>query len=96
MDRRYKHLDGEERDVILAEHRRGASLREIGGRTGAWLTVAICGVTLACQVRDQGFFDGSVWVTGGMVFGAAYYALIARHRLELTPEETAVLAAKRN
>ena len=31
MDRRYKHLDGEERGVILAEHRRGASLREIGG-----------------------------------------------------------------
>ena len=34
MDRRYKHLDSEERGVILAEHRRGASLREIGGRLG--------------------------------------------------------------
>ena len=30
MDRRYKHLNGEERGVILAEHRRGASLRAIG------------------------------------------------------------------
>jgi len=30
MDKRYKHLNGEERGVILAEHRRGASLREIG------------------------------------------------------------------
>ena len=30
MDRRYKHLDSEERGVILAEHRRGASLRAIG------------------------------------------------------------------
>ena len=30
MDRRYKHLSGEERGVILAEHRRGASLRVIG------------------------------------------------------------------
>ena len=30
MDRRYKHLSGEERGVILAEHRRGASLRAIG------------------------------------------------------------------
>ncbi len=30
MDRRYKHLDSEERGVILAEHRRGASLRGIG------------------------------------------------------------------
>ena len=27
MDKRYKHLNGEERGVILAEHRRGASLR---------------------------------------------------------------------
>ena len=34
MDRRYKHLDSEERGVILAEHRRGASLREIGGLLG--------------------------------------------------------------
>lgn len=34
MDRRYKHLNSEERGVILAEHRRGASLREIGGLLG--------------------------------------------------------------
>ena len=30
MDRRYKHLNGEERGVILAERRRGASLQAIG------------------------------------------------------------------
>ena len=30
MDKRYKHLNGEERGVILAEHRRGASLGAIG------------------------------------------------------------------
>ena len=30
MDSRYKHLCSEERGVILAEHRRGSSLREIG------------------------------------------------------------------
>ena len=34
MDRRYKHFDGEERGVILAEHRRGASRRKIGGIPG--------------------------------------------------------------
>ena len=34
MDKLYKHLDGEERGVILAEHRRGASLREIGDLLG--------------------------------------------------------------
>lgn len=66
------------------------------GPAGAWLTLAICGVTLACQVRDQGFFDGSIWVAGWIALGAVYYALIARHRLVLTPEETAALAAQRN
>ena len=30
MDKRYKHRNGEERGVILAEHRRGASLQAIG------------------------------------------------------------------
>ena len=30
MDRRYKHLNGEERGVILAENRRGASIQAIG------------------------------------------------------------------
>jgi IS30 family transposase len=34
MDRRYKHLNGEERGVIFAEHRRGASLRAIGSLVG--------------------------------------------------------------
>jgi len=30
MDKRYKHLNSEERGVILAEHLRGASLGAIG------------------------------------------------------------------
>jgi IS30 family transposase len=34
MDRRYKHLNSEERGVIFAEHRRGASLRKIGSQLG--------------------------------------------------------------
>jgi len=34
MERRYKHLDAEERGVILAEHRRGSSLRQIGRLLG--------------------------------------------------------------
>ena len=34
MDRRYRHLNGEERGVILAEHRRGASLGTIGALPG--------------------------------------------------------------
>ena len=34
MERHYKHLDAEERGVILAEHRRGSSLRQIGRLLG--------------------------------------------------------------
>ena len=34
MDRRYKHLNSEERGVIFAEHRRGASLRSISELLG--------------------------------------------------------------
>jgi IS30 family transposase len=34
MDKRYNHLNGEERGVILAEHRRGASLGAIGALLG--------------------------------------------------------------
>ncbi len=34
MDRLYKHLNSEERGVIFAEHRRGASLRAIGSLLG--------------------------------------------------------------
>ena len=34
MERRYKHLNAEERGVILAEHRRGSSLRQIGRLLG--------------------------------------------------------------
>jgi len=34
MERHYKHLDAEERGVILAEHRWGSSLRQIGRLLG--------------------------------------------------------------
>ena len=34
MDRRYKHLNSEERGVIFAEHRRGTNLRTIGSLLG--------------------------------------------------------------
>ena len=34
MDRRYKHLLSEERGVIIAEHRRRASLQAIGALLG--------------------------------------------------------------
>ena len=34
MERHYKHLNAEERGVILAEHRRGTSLRQVGRLLG--------------------------------------------------------------
>jgi hypothetical protein len=36
MDKQYKHLNGDERGVILAEHRRGASLAGRGCCPTAW------------------------------------------------------------
>ena len=65
------------------------------GRTGAWLTIMICLVTLTCQVRSPSFLGGSVWVIGWLVCGAVYYALIARHRLIVTPDEAALITAAR-
>ena len=44
MERHYKHLDAGERGVILAEHRRGSSLRQIGcllGRHHATIELAL-------------------------------------------------------
>ncbi len=65
------------------------------GQSGAWLTIGICLLTLACQVLAQSFLHGSVWVIGWMALGATYYALIARHRLVLTPDEAAAIRATR-
>ena len=65
------------------------------GQAGAWLTIVICLATLACQVRDQSFLDGSVWVIGWMAVGALYYAGVARHRLVLTPDEAKAIHTTR-
>ncbi len=62
------------------------------GVAGAWITIAICLVTLAYQVRDAAFLDGVVWVVIWIAFGIAYFIFVARHRLVLSPEETAALA----
>jgi IS30 family transposase len=34
MEKHYKHLNAEERGVILSEHQRGSSLRQIGRLLG--------------------------------------------------------------
>jgi len=55
MDRRYKHLNGEERGVIFAEHRRGASLREIGSLLGRSPSTVGRELTRGC--RDDGHYS---------------------------------------
>jgi len=51
MDKRYKHLNGEELGVILAEHRRGASLGAIGLLVGR--SASTIGRELGCR-RPEG------------------------------------------
>ncbi|MCX7287577.1 MAG: amino acid permease [Rhodobacterales bacterium] len=63
------------------------------GRFGGWLTIAICLVTLVCQVQDPGFLQGSFWVVVWLLLAIAYYVLVARHRLILTPDEAAARKA---
>lgn len=63
------------------------------GRFGGWLTIAICLVTLVCQIQDPLFLQGSVWVVIWLALALAYYGLIARHRLILTPDEAAARIA---
>lgn len=62
------------------------------GTPGALLTIAICVITLGVQMRDPAFVDGAVWVLVWLAAGMAYFRLVARHRLVLSPEEAAALA----
>ena len=61
------------------------------GTHGAWVTILICLVTLACQIRDPLFLQGSFWVMVWLGLAAAYYGLVARHRLILSPDEEAAM-----
>lgn len=59
------------------------------GRFGAWITILICLVTLACQIRDPLFLQGSFWVMVWLGLAGVYYVFVARHRLILSPDEEA-------
>lgn len=71
MDRKYKRLDGEERGVILAEHRRGASLLEIGGLLGR-------APSTICRELRRGRPDGLFVLEGPRV---APKFSVSQHRL---------------
>lgn len=65
------------------------------GRFGASVTIAICLLTLSCQLQDARFLQGSFWVIVWLALGVAYYAISARHRLILSPDEQSAHAALR-
>ena len=62
------------------------------GVAGAWATIAISVLTLAIQVQDAAFVDGTIWVVLWLATGIGYFRLVARHHLVLSPEERAALA----
>jgi len=57
------------------------------GIGGAVVTIVIAVVTLLYQVQDPNFFRGVFWVGVWFAVAIAYFALVGRHRLILSPEE---------
>ncbi|WP_102959979.1 amino acid permease [Mangrovicella endophytica] len=57
------------------------------GVPGAVLTIIIAVVTLGYQVQDPNFSKGVLWVAVWFAVAIAYFALVGRHRLILSPEE---------
>lgn len=62
------------------------------GLFGAILTIVISIVTLGYQMQDPLFFKGVVWVFVWFAVGIAYFALVGRHKLVLSPEEEFALS----
>jgi ethanolamine permease len=65
------------------------------GIPGAVVTIVIALVTLAYQLLDPNFMRGVIWVVVWLVVGAAYFAIIGRNKLILSPEEEFALAHKK-
>ncbi|WDR06735.1 amino acid permease [Devosia rhodophyticola] len=62
------------------------------GIGGAALTIIIATITLGFQLQDPNFFRGVIWVVVWCAIGIAYFGLVGRHRLILSPEEEFALA----
>ncbi|MBS1166740.1 MAG: amino acid permease [Proteobacteria bacterium] len=62
------------------------------GIPGAVLTIIIAVVTLYYQVQDPNFSKGVLWVAVWFAAAIAYFALIGRHKLILSPEEEFAIA----
>ncbi len=57
------------------------------GNIGAALTVIISAVTIYMQLQDPTYRAGVLCVAAWFAVGVAYFALIGRHKLILSPEE---------
>ncbi len=66
------------------------------GRAGAVVTIAIATVTLVYQLLDPMFVSGVLGVGAWFAAGTVWFALVGRHRLVLSPEESFALEARRS
>lgn len=75
--------------ILLRRNRPGIErpYRSALGVPGAVLTIVIALVTLACQLADPVYRGGVLWVALWFAIGIAYFALLGRKRLILSPEE---------
>jgi ethanolamine permease len=64
------------------------------GIPGAAVTIAIALVTLYFQIVDPVYQQGIFWVAVWFAVAIAYFAIVGRHRLILSPEEEFALAHK--
>ena len=64
------------------------------GVAGAAITIAIAAVTLVYQLLDPVFAAGVLGVGAWFAVGLAWFALVGRHRLVLSPEEAFALKAR--
>lgn len=64
------------------------------GVTGAAVTIVIASVTLVYQLLDPVFVSGVLGVGGWFALGIAWFALVGRRRLVLSPEEAFAIKAR--
>jgi len=64
------------------------------GVAGAAITIVIAAVTLVYQLLDPVFAAGVLGVGAWFAVGLAWFALVGRHRLVLSPEEAFALEAR--
>ena len=57
------------------------------GVLGPMLTIIIAAVTMYVQLTDPVYRQGVLWVAVWFAIGIAYFALVGRNRLILSPEE---------